>query len=176
MCFLYSQTVHKRLHIDVGCAPGQHVAAVGANSIQSMTYHHWWSTSHEGQSKPTGRHSECRADLKKKQRTKIKEIDPIQIHFCVDNKMCQYKFPCRQELWDTHKFNLFNNCTNVNMTWMFECLIDILTHWGRDKMAAIFQTTFSKAFSWMKMFKFRLNFHWSLFPKVQLTILQHWFR
>ena len=30
-----------------------------------------------------------------------------------------------------------------------------LTHWGRDKMAAIFQTTFSNAFSWMKMHKFR---------------------
>ena len=38
-----------------------------------------------------------------------------------------------------------------------------LTHWGRDKMAAIFQTTFSNAFSWMKMFKLRLRFHWSLF-------------
>ena len=45
-----------------------------------------------------------------------------------------------------------------------------LTHWGRDKMAAIFQTTFSNAFSWMKMFEFRLRFHWSLFPRVQLTI------
>ena len=51
-----------------------------------------------------------------------------------------------------------------------------LTHWGREKMAAIFQTTFSSAFSWMKMFKFRLKFHWSLFPRVQLTIFQHWFR
>ena len=27
-----------------------------------------------------------------------------------------------------------------------------LTHWGRDKMAAIFQTTFLDAFSWMKMY------------------------
>ena len=27
-----------------------------------------------------------------------------------------------------------------------------LTHWGQDKMAAISQTTFSNAFSWMKMF------------------------
>ena len=52
----------------------------------------------------------------------------------------------------------------------------VLTHWGRDKMAAIFQTTFSNAFSWMKMFKFLLRFHWSLFPSVQLTIFQHWFR
>ena len=38
-----------------------------------------------------------------------------------------------------------------------------LTHWGRDKMAAIFQTTFSNAFPWMKMYEFRLRFHWSLF-------------
>ena len=29
-----------------------------------------------------------------------------------------------------------------------------LSHWGRDKMAAIFQT-FSNAFSWMKMYEFR---------------------
>ena len=33
-------------------------------------------------------------------------------------------------------------------------------HWGRDKMATISQTTFSNAFSWMKMYKFRLIFHW----------------
>ena len=26
------------------------------------------------------------------------------------------------------------------------------------------------------MFEFRLKFHWSLFPRVQLTISQHWFR
>ena len=52
----------------------------------------------------------------------------------------------------------------------------ILTHWGRDKMAAISQTMFSNAFSWMKIYKFRLGFHWSLFPRVQLTISQHWFR
>ena len=51
-----------------------------------------------------------------------------------------------------------------------------LTHWGRDKMAAIFQTTFSNAFSGMKMCKFRFRFHLSLFPRVQLTIFQHWFR
>ena len=51
-----------------------------------------------------------------------------------------------------------------------------LTHWGRDEIDAILQTTFSNAFSWMKMFEFRLNFHWSLFLRAQLTIFQHWFR
>ena len=50
------------------------------------------------------------------------------------------------------------------------------THWGRDKMAAIFQTTLSNAFSWMKMLEFRLKFHWNLFIRVQLTTFQHWFR
>ena len=51
-----------------------------------------------------------------------------------------------------------------------------LTHWGRDKMDAISQTTFSSAFSWMKIFEIRLKFHRSLFPRIQLTIFQHWFR
>ena len=51
-----------------------------------------------------------------------------------------------------------------------------LTHWGRHKMAAVLQTTLSNAFSWMKMLEFRLRFHWSLFLRVQLTIIQHWIR
>ena len=34
------------------------------------------------------------------------------------------------------------------------------------QMDAIWQTTFSNAFSWMKMFEFLLNFHWVLFKFV----------
>ena len=30
-----------------------------------------------------------------------------------------------------------------------------ITHWGRDKLAAMYQTTCSNAFSWMKMYQFR---------------------
>ena len=48
--------------------------------------------------------------------------------------------------------------------------------WGRDQIDAISQTTFSNAFSRMKMNEFRLRFHWSLFLGSELTILQHWFR
>ena len=44
-----------------------------------------------------------------------------------------------------------------------------LTHWGRNKMAAIFHTTVSNGFSWMKMYEFRLTFHWSLFLGVQIN-------
>ena len=52
----------------------------------------------------------------------------------------------------------------------------MLTHWGRDKKDTISLTTFSSSFSWMKIFEFRLKFHWSLFLTVPLTIFQHWFR
>ena len=51
-----------------------------------------------------------------------------------------------------------------------------LTHLGRDKMIAISQTISSNKFSWIKMFEFRLKFHWTLFLRVQFTISQHWLR
>ena len=57
-----------------------------------------------------------------------------------------------------------------------QLLWHILTHLPLDKMAAILQVLFSDAFSLMKSFAFWLNFHWSLFLRVRLTITQHWFR
>ena len=44
-----------------------------------------------------------------------------------------------------------------------------LTHWGRDRTAAILQTTFSKAFSCKKIYEFRLIFHWCFIPKSQIN-------
>ena len=41
-----------------------------------------------------------------------------------------------------------------------------------DKLATISQPIFSDAFSWMKMYEFRLRFHFILFLRVQLTIFQ----
>ena len=35
----------------------------------------------------------------------------------------------------------------------------LLTHWGRDKIAAISQTTLLNAFSWIKLSEFWLKFH-----------------
>ena len=39
-----------------------------------------------------------------------------------------------------------------------------LTHWGRDKMDAISQTTFSSTFSWMKIFEFRIKISLKFVP------------
>ena len=52
-----------------------------------------------------------------------------------------------------------------------------LTHWGRDKMVAIYQT-FSNGFFLMKMHVhiLLLKFHRCLFLGIPLTIFQHWFR
>ena len=52
----------------------------------------------------------------------------------------------------------------------------LLTHWGQDKMTAIFADGFFNTFSGMKMLKFLFKFLWNIFPRVQLTISQHWFR
>ena len=45
-----------------------------------------------------------------------------------------------------------------------------------DKIAAILQAIFLSAFSLMKSVVFWWKFHWSLFPRVQLMITQHWSR
>ena len=50
-----------------------------------------------------------------------------------------------------------------------------VTQWGRYKMAEI-SKTFSNAFSWMKIYEFRLICHYNYFPMVKLTISQNWFR
>ena len=72
-----------------------------------------------------------------------------------------------------YQTNSMESTFNSWMKWKYH---DILTHWGRDKMDTISQTTFSNAFSWMKMHEFHLRFHWSLFLRIELTIFQHWFR
>ena len=69
-------------------------------------------------------------------------------------------------------FSMDNTISYVVLVW--RNADQILTHWCWHKMAAIFQMTFSNAFSWMKMYEFWLSFHWSLFPRVQSKIFQHW--
>ena len=74
-------------------------------------------------------------------------------------------------------FSFFNSLTSIMRDSLGRGLSHLLlTHWGREKMAANLQTALSNTFSWMKLFEFRFKFHWSLFLRVQLTIFQHWFR
>ena len=84
-------------------------------------------------------------------------------------------------LWSPGKNKSQETNFSANFEWKIISEMDywhqiLLTHWGWDKMDAISQTTFSSAFSWIKMFEFQLKFHWSLFLRVQLTLFHHWFR
>ena len=65
---------------------------------------------------------------------------------------------------------------STNMQTVWESMGPLLTYWGRDRMAAISQTTFSNAFSWMKFIVSLFIFPWNMLPRVQLSICQHWFR
>ena len=59
--------------------------------------------------------------------------------------------------------------TRQHQTSITHVNLGCITHWGRDEIDAILQMTFSNEFSWMKMYEFRLKFHWSLFPGVQFA-------
>ena len=66
--------------------------------------------------------------------------------------------------------------SNCHDQFQFEERETKLSHLHLDKMAAILAEDILKCISWMKIIEFRFEFHWNLFPGVQLTISQHWFR
>ena len=55
-------------------------------------------------------------------------------------------------------------------------LLNNMTHWDRVEMDDISQTTFSNVLSSMKLFEFRIKFHWMLFLRTQSTIFEYLFR
>ena len=61
--------------------------------------------------------------------------------------------------YDTSKSGIRQSTTGV------VALKTYLTHRGWDKMDAISQTTFSRAFSSMNIVAFWLNFHWNMFAR-----------
>ena len=113
---------------------------------------------------------------------KILLIGPLGTYFSeILNEIDKYAFKkmhlnLSSAKWQTSCLGLnVLNCHNIIIA--IGLLMNVLlTYWGRDKMDTISQITFSNAFSWMKMFEYRLRLHWSLYLRVQLTISQHWSR
>ena len=54
--------------------------------------------------------------------------------------------------------------------------ICILTHWSGYIMTTMLQATISNAFYWLKTHGFQISFHLNIFPRIQLTTNQYWFR
>ena len=147
----------------------------GYHFVQTQTSLHWRHNDHDDVSKlqPHG----CL--LNRLFQTQIKENIKAPRHWPLYGEFTgPGEFPAQRA----------SNTENVSIWWRHHVLNTYrvihgwsrhqhdLTHWCRGKMDAISQTTFWSAFSWMKMFEFRLKFHWSLFLRVQLTIFRHWFR
>ena len=117
------------------------------------------------------------------------QVRGFVVLFCESNEITQCVFHFifvtlkstylrRNEAMPSYKWNI---CTILRLARdiMFPLLVTRFAFNNTlrpRQMDAISQTTFSNAFSWLKMFEFRLKFHWSLFLRVQLTIFQHWFR
>ena len=101
----------------------------------------------------------------------------VSKHFMITTRKCiiSQKSSLKCKLWQsttkfhnsteqmvTHKKpSLVNRCNRPTVQlskpiiahWAHRCGWNApLTHWGRDNMAAIFQTTFSNTFAWMKMY------------------------
>ena len=70
--------------------------------------------------------------------------------------------------WYMMDHKSYDTASDMVLHYILPCPIFHITYWGQNKMAAIFQTTFSNGFSWMKMFESLLKFHRHLFLKVQL--------
>ena len=93
---------------------------------------------------------------------------------------CNIKF-CEKTRWVVHTFFmcLFMNTVNKTLYMLhvdFSFLTSSPNYLTEHIEAEAKWPPFSTAFSWLKMYEFRLRFHWKLFPGVQLTIFHHWFR
>ena len=83
----------------------------------------------------------------------------------------------QQCLWDSCGFTK-HPTTGISYSLYTDVIVELVwvNTFGREKMADISQTTFSKNFSSLEIIEIWLRFQWSLFLRVQLAIFQHWFR
>ena len=94
---------------------------------------------------------------------------------CVCVNMFWWVNPFKPVFWWIF-FKLVDKQDHGSSASLMMCKTDLVTHLTLDKIAAISQTTFSDAFSWMRSFVFGFDSHWRLSLRVQLAIHQHWFR
>ena len=60
---------------------------------------------------------------------------------------------------------MYKNYISYIISFLKNDVMGKLTHWDQDKMDAISQTTFSSAFSWMKMFELPIKIAQKVIPK-----------
>ena len=88
-----------------------------------------------------------------------------------DCEYCEGNLPC---------YTRISTLSTKSTVWLWVSSSVLSLNWVNTlrlrQNGSISQMTDSIAFSWMKIYEFRLKFHWSLFLRFQLTIFQHWFK
>ena len=95
-----------------------------------------------------------------------------------------FTFSCKQcfNIWKEYEVNhagsLSYHHISGNIRKMTSGVVDNFLFQLVNTLCPLFSTRHFQmhSFSWMKMYEFRLRFHWNLFLGAQLTISQHWFR
>ena len=82
------------------------------------------------------------------------EVGVTKIKVCISFAIWNIIYLCSTE----HTMMHYKNSTEER-----------LTHWGRDKIAAISQATFSKAFAWTKMYEFSLKISLKFVPEARIN-------
>ena len=96
---------------------------------------------------------------------------------CFKNLVCHTPVMIRKVCWFWQFFcGILSDKTLLQPYISHMCWHLALTHWGQGKITTISQTTFSNAFSWMKIYVCCLRFCWNMHLRFVLIISQHWFR
>ena len=107
----------------------------------------------------------------KKPFCRYRHASSLQIYF---NKNSVYFVHYKSFGWEWSLFSLLGYFIKIlshilmlsavaNTRRMSSPIVHSLTHWDRDKIAAIFQTILGNRFSWKTRYKYRLKFQWRLF-------------
>ena len=98
---------------------------------------------------------------------KYHHFDEIYVTGCTES--CHFdNFQCSQ-WWKFHQMNAMSHQMPCDISRLQWCNTLRSRQNGR-----YFPDDILNAFSLMKMCKFWLKFHWSLFPMVQLAVFRHW--
>ena len=74
------------------------------------------------------------------------------------------------------KLVIVQQCCETTAAMGLRDTCNMFTYWGRDKVAVFFPDDIFKCILFIKIYKYRLRFHWILFPSVQSRTSQPWFK
>ena len=145
-------------------------------SLQSNAVSHWLGRNLESSSQVAGEALRVVVTIRTchEQRNSRNLNRPDYIFFCCSTNVSGYGTRDTLETESWHDATIVAIGGTACKGSLVEVVISPSPPW--TKWPPFWETTFSNAFTWLKMIEFLFKFHGNLFPRVQLTISQHWFK